>query len=97
MPKCSSGKLMFGNERSANRAVQRARERGEIGPLRHYLCPRCKHWHLARKETARLSSGPPTVQPSTSASADCRKFTQDSAPTEATPILPPASSDKEPK
>jgi hypothetical protein len=49
--RCTSGKLTFRDEASANRAVQRALVRGEIRPLKHYHCPLCNLWHLATKKT----------------------------------------------
>lgn len=46
---CPSGKLIFGKERLANRAVTNAAKRGELPPMKHYRCDLCNHWHLARK------------------------------------------------
>lgn len=50
MSACSSGKRMFGSQRAANRAVTNAAKRGELPPMRHYLCDECGHWHLSRKK-----------------------------------------------
>jgi DNA-directed RNA polymerase subunit RPC12/RpoP len=50
MGRClATGKVIFGNQRVANRAVSRAATRGELPPMRHYQCPTCGYWHLARK------------------------------------------------
>jgi hypothetical protein len=49
MPECPSGKRIYGNERVASRAVTEAAKRGELPPMRHYICPECGHWHLSRK------------------------------------------------
>lgn len=46
---CPSGKRVYWTERLATRAVNVALERGELAPLRHYRCPDCDRWHLARK------------------------------------------------
>jgi hypothetical protein len=50
---CPTGKRVYWHERLANRAVQKARERGELPPMRHYLCPECGRWHLSRKDRER--------------------------------------------
>lgn len=41
---------MYGSQRVAQRAVDVAANRGELPPMRFYLCPECKHWHLARRK-----------------------------------------------
>jgi hypothetical protein len=46
-----TGKRPYGSERVVTRAVNKARERGQMRPLRHYRCPHCEHWHLATKKT----------------------------------------------
>ena len=58
---CPSGKRIYGNERVAARAVNVARDRGELPPMRHYFCPLCDHWHLSKKHR---------VPPTPSAHAD---------------------------
>lgn len=46
MAACPTGKRIYYNERLANRAIAM---RGELPTLRHYPCPTCGWWHLARK------------------------------------------------
>ena len=45
----TTGKRIYWHERLANRAITKAAERGELASMRHYLCPDCTRWHLARK------------------------------------------------
>lgn len=57
---CPTGKRVYYAERLANRAITKAAERGEIGPLRHYKCPDCDWWHLATKfPVSKLTKGTP--------------------------------------
>jgi hypothetical protein len=44
---CPTGKRIYWEERLANRAVSKAATRGELPPMRHYLCPYCCRWHLS--------------------------------------------------
>lgn len=46
---CPSGKRTYWSERLAQRAVAKAADRGELGPMRYYECPECDEWHLATK------------------------------------------------
>jgi predicted RNA-binding Zn-ribbon protein involved in translation (DUF1610 family) len=46
--RCPSGKRTYYKERAATRAITVAAKRGELDPLRHYLCPECGKWHLSR-------------------------------------------------
>ena len=52
---CSTGKRIYGREFLANRAITNAAKRGELPPMRHYKCPECGHWHLARKHKERVA------------------------------------------
>jgi len=62
--RCPTGKRVFYKERHASRAIANADKRGELGPLRHYLCPTCgldrlslaDLHHLAVEALAALSS-----------------------------------------
>lgn len=54
--RCPTGKRIYYTEKLANRAITNALKRGEIGPLRHYECPECEHWHLATKRTGYVAS-----------------------------------------
>lgn len=49
MTVCPTGKRIYWHERLAVRAVNKARDRGELLPLRHYVCDKCGRWHLSRK------------------------------------------------
>lgn len=46
---CETGKRTYFTERLANKAITRAMVRGELPQLKHYQCPTCGWWHLARK------------------------------------------------
>ncbi len=59
---CSTGKRIYWHERLANRAITRAAERGELGPMRHYLCSECDRWHLSSKRRV-IATGPATDLP----------------------------------
>lgn len=50
MSHCPSGKRIYWKERLANRAITEAAKRGELAPMRHYLCAECGYWHLSRKD-----------------------------------------------
>lgn len=46
---CPTGKRIYWQARLANRAITEAAKRGELEQLKHYECPECGWWHLARK------------------------------------------------
>lgn len=46
--RCPSGKTRFRDHESAARALRRPSSRSVV-PVRVYLCPQCKGWHLTSK------------------------------------------------
>jgi hypothetical protein len=50
---CSTGKRIYWEEHLAARAVNVARDRGELPPMRHYMCPHCARWHLSSQPDRR--------------------------------------------